>query len=672
MAPKGSFQVHSLNRHIEDTKKGLSGEDQFNRRHGGRGLSSSTKESPKKPFLKKDDSDDDESSSDESSSSSSSSDEGEFDFLKPLGAASSAKTPAKEEEIADSDAGRRTLTQKATPAKIIKFEIKSSDNGSGESSSESESAVKATTDSDSSSESESDDDSDAASKASTKSQAKAVKPNEIPKSGKENVVVVEEPRVNGKDIPSSSSSEAAEKASDHVESDREMVDESIHIDDRQGANHVAPPTLIAPDFMLRRSNEGAHGEDVARICNQARMDGKQFWYFTLPSKIPVSVVQNLEIPMDSSERGEHVFSHAGNDYGISFDRMTPKSSIQILIPTVDGSQYQAGKFELNYVLQTAIPTNRRIAQQPVEQVMQVRRITNLGGGDSTLTAAAPDPKRTPVPQPKGLKASSQPIGVTSPVGNIGMNGEDCVMTDAAPEPAAAPAQSEQVKSTKKKDKKKAAAVVEASQEASAPRKGKRKHTTSEDDATAAAEQLIVESQEAEESQSKKPRTGRSESPDLGSEPPSAAAKKKTMAPPPSLSGPSSSMVTMPPVTKATTPTVSAKSGGKSAKKTNKTVEKTPMPSSSQSLPPLPKTVTPVPLPRQTPVPLPPRVLSSSIRRESPVQAPQVPQVPQVPTVAASGRKSDKTKKRKGKEGETPKTSSTTGEKMATGKTDGTS
>ncbi|RCI12951.1 hypothetical protein L249_0102 [Ophiocordyceps polyrhachis-furcata BCC 54312] len=624
MAPKGSFKVGSLNKHIEDTKKGLSGDDQFNLRPGGRGLPASPKEAPKKTFWNNDDDDDDD---DASSDDSSSSDGDESDI--PAVAAPSTKPPAKDDEIADSDAGRRTSAQKATPAKNIKSDMENSDKSSDESSSdESESAVKAT-DLESSSESESDDDgdnSDAPSEVSTKSEAKAAEANERPNSGKE-TVVVEEPHVSDKTVPSSSSGEAADSASEHDELDREMADESIHIDDRQGASHVAPPNLIVPDFMLRQSNEGAHGEDVARICNQAQMEGKQFWTLRFHPKFPSRSFR--------TSRFRWILQSAEST-------MTPKSSIQILIPTVDGSQYQAGKFAQDCA---------RIAQQPVEQVMQVRRITKLGGGDSALAAAGPEPKRSSVPQPKDLKASYQP----SPIGNTGMDGEDCVMTDATPEPAAAAVQSGQVKSSKKKDKKKSR-MVEASQEVAASRKGKRKHTTSEDDATAAAEQLIVESQEAE-SQSKRPKTGRSESLDLGSEPPSAAAKKETMVPPPSLPGPSSSMVTMPTVTDATTPTVLAKSGGKSAKKTNKTIEKTPLPSSSQSLPP--KTVTPVPLPRQTHVPLPQRGLSSSARRESPVQAPRVP------TVAASGRKSDKAKRRKGKESETQKAASNTDEKVAT-------
>ncbi|RDA89498.1 hypothetical protein CP533_6807 [Ophiocordyceps camponoti-saundersi (nom. inval.)] len=784
MVPKPSYKPASLKKHLEDTEKGLSGESQFNRRVDG-GSFLSLNESLKKKFMDDEADDDDDSSSDESDSDTS-----EPEFLKKIGAPST-----KEIEIADSDDGRGTSAQtKATSAKIIKTEAKSSDESSDESGSEKcELAVKAT-DSESGSEAEPDDENDddddnddddknedveddeddedededegedededdkadgdkddnnVASKVSANPELKTIKAKEKPRSGKEKAAA-ENPLVNGKAVKSSSSIKAAKEAPEHVVSDREMVDESIHIDDRQNENHVAPQNMIAPDFVLRKSNEGALGEDVARICNQAQSDGKQFWYFTLPSNVPISVVQNLEIPMDTSQRGEHVFSHAGYDYGISFERMAPKSSIQILIPTVDGSQYEAGKSKQEFDGETVHLANRCIAQKSVEQVMQVRRTTKLGGGDSASVAAGPELKRSSVPQPRGLEASSQPISVTSPKGNNGMDGEDCLMTDAvptpvtapvqreqvkrkdatpttaaapaqrkqvkrtdaapttaaapaqrkeikrkaaappptpdaapaqreqvkpadaAPTPAPVPAQIEQTKSNKKKDKKKTA-VAEADNKAPSSRKGKRKHTTSEDDATAAGEQLIVESQEAEsQSQSKKPKIGRDESPDLGSEPPSAAGKKKATAVPVSLPAPSSSMATEAMATEASTPAWLAK---KLTMKTKKSTEKTPLPSSSQSLPPPmgtpshppretpshPPRETPSHQPRETPVPLPPNVLNSSARRESSVP------LPRMTTGTASGSKTDKAKKRKGKEGETPKATSTTDDKMGTKK-----
>lgn len=135
-----------------------------------------------------------------------------------------------------------------------------------------------------------------------------------------------------------SSSESSSEASDADE-----ADESMHITDRKQHGRVALPDFIARDFVLRKSDDGAKGQDVARVCSEANLQGKQVWYFTVPANVPISVVQNMEIPMNQSNRDDRVFSHDGEEYGISFDSMMPKSSIQILIPSADGAQYRSGE-----------------------------------------------------------------------------------------------------------------------------------------------------------------------------------------------------------------------------------------------------------------------------------------------------------------------------------------
>lgn len=105
---------------------------------------------------------------------------------------------------------------------------------------------------------------------------------------------------------------------------------------------LSAPQFISPDFVLRKGEDGANGQDVARVCNEANLVGKQLWYFTVPANVPISVVQNMEIPMDRAQHGDSVISHDGQDYGISFDAMVPKSAVQIMIPSANGSQYQTG------------------------------------------------------------------------------------------------------------------------------------------------------------------------------------------------------------------------------------------------------------------------------------------------------------------------------------------
>lgn len=377
MAHKQPFKIHSLSKHIENTKKGLSAESQFNRRPAGRAPAVKKDPdsfNPNNLFKSTGDDDDEEASSDSDSSSDG---EGGSDFLRKLGAPD-VKTPTpasrrrnKDVEIADSDVERNASSKNTTAAKksakvkpeaVSSDDTSSSSDTSSDSESDSEAATKPTkpaaakeASSDSSSEESSSSDSESESEAEPETKAKA------------------KPVVNGKATTATTSSSSSEESSSESESedepakpvkptkkpveteadsssssedeDEEMADESMHIEDRQDKRQLAAvPNFIAPDFVLRKGDDGVNGKDVAEICNQANLEGKQFWYFTVPSNVPISVVQNLEIPMDHSQRGNPLFSHGGDDYGVSFESIAPKGNIQILIPSADGSQYRSCKF----------------------------------------------------------------------------------------------------------------------------------------------------------------------------------------------------------------------------------------------------------------------------------------------------------------------------------------
>jgi hypothetical protein len=220
----------------------------------------------------------------------------------------------------------------------------------------------------------------------------------------------------------------------------------------------------------------------------------------------------------------------------------------------------------------------------IDQVVQVKRIANLGG-PSTGTA---DPTyRRPVrPQPKALKARFQPIGVSKPLGTIGYeetgDDADTEMADA-PELPAIPATSTSSKESAKEKKKRNSKAAEKETVVETPkkskkskdksadetsRKGKRKHTTSEEDAAAASSQLLEESHVAE-SNPKKQKTGRKGSPDLGA--------KVT---PVTVPTPGFSFNSLPASADASTPKP-AKKTTKKAVKESKSKAELPIPSSSQ-------------------------------------------------------------------------------------------
>lgn len=394
MAPKRPFKVHSLNKHIEETTKGLN-------------ANTRSKKASAKPLIKKagivfpnNDSD--------SGSSSSSSDDSESDgpeFMKNLAKPKASKRRSKDDEIADSDVERTSAARKSKSAKKAAAPAKAkassssnetssdadsessdeevSDKGAALKSKASTSAGSPTSssgsDSDSGSSSSSEapsSDDDAESESETEiapakpqpASAKGPESDSDSSSAEESESESEEssqlaakpaskPTANGAK-PSGSAANATEsdgesddsneeESSDEdqsgTDSSDEEADESMQIAERAQASEVALPQLLPPDFELRKSDQQSNGQDVARVCSEAHLEGKQLWYFTLPANVPVSVVENLEFPMDASQQGGSILSHNGEDYGISFDSTPPVKSIQILIPSTDGSTYQPCK-----------------------------------------------------------------------------------------------------------------------------------------------------------------------------------------------------------------------------------------------------------------------------------------------------------------------------------------
>ncbi|KAJ6782914.1 hypothetical protein PWT90_09571 [Aphanocladium album] len=636
MAPKPVFKVHSLSKHIEETTKGLNADARGKKPAAARpSIKKTAAAAPAAGIFANNDSDSDSSSS--SSSDDSDSDDNGPSFLKDLTKPKGTKRRSKDDEIADSDVERTAAASKAKPVKKTAAApakakaASSSDDSSSESESESSdeevssngaalkskaSSTSATSptsssgsDSGSSSatsssgeDSESESESEAApakpvaaakKPASKPAPAKPVESESEESSSEESESESEgesepapkpqkKPAANGTKATTKATPKATEPESDSSSEDDEEgssdeeADESMQVAERAQASQIALPQFMPPDFELRKGDQQSNGQDVARVCSEANLQGKQLWYFTLPANIPVSVVENLEFPMDKSQQSGSILSHDGQDYGISFDSMAPTKSIQILIPSGDGSTYK--------------PTHRT-----VDEVMQIRRITQVGATTATPAAVGSSIK-VPRPQPKGLKARFQPIGVNSDMGTLGLD-EDSDSSDDDVEMQDAPAESTP-KASQKKDKKRKDAS-DPKESASKSKKSKRKHSISEDEDAAAAEQLMEESVSAV-TKSKKQKTASRGSPDLGSEP----TPKRTLVVPPPIPG-SSAIVDA-----AATP----------AKKSRKTAAKpaTPLPNSQVS----------------------------SSKKETPVP---VPVVPSLSKAAPAGTPADKkTKKRKEK------------------------
>lgn len=82
--------------------------------------------------------------------------------------------------------------------------------------------------------------------------------------------------------------------------------------------------------------------DVARIFQNAKAEGKQIWYFTLPASLPIEVIQEHAIPLDKMHAGTPIVAYDGADYTASSDDVVD-TSITVLIPNRAGNKYETRK-----------------------------------------------------------------------------------------------------------------------------------------------------------------------------------------------------------------------------------------------------------------------------------------------------------------------------------------
>lgn len=405
MAAREPYKVHSLKKHIADTKskpKGTPIPRPTSSRIPSGGHSSQKGKSGNELFGNNDD----ESDHDTDMSSDEDGDDRD-DFIAKLGATNGAtKRRPIDDEIADSDDERQAAAaKKSKPHQkqtVPKAEPESSDveqkpkiraNGfaaattseessedSSDSDSESESNVKKESAKDkvsetssegeesSSEESESASKSDSSAESGSESESDESDSSEAPPKKTSNAVA-QKP---AKKAASTSSSSSEEDSDDESESSEESekpkpkaqskpapkkvpepeTTSSSEEDDEDDEESEPKPAKALP-LLTRKDGKQAtvptvlhnssDSTDIAEICKQARQQGKELWYFVAPSDAVVSVAHNLEISMDEARRSNGVVSHKGENYGVSVSSLTPKSTIQVVLPSTNISQYRLGK-----------------------------------------------------------------------------------------------------------------------------------------------------------------------------------------------------------------------------------------------------------------------------------------------------------------------------------------
>ncbi|KAK4445002.1 DNA-directed RNA polymerase I subunit RPA34.5-domain-containing protein [Podospora aff. communis PSN243] len=203
-------------------------------------------------------------------------------------------------------------------------------------------------------------------------------------------------------------------------SDSEDKDDSSKAIEKRNGNTAAPPAteFVGQDFQLRQAVDGVDAAEVAKIFRNAKSEGKQLWYFTVPAALPIEVIQEHAIPLEKIRAGAPIVAYDGDDYTASPDSVVD-TSITVIIPNKAGNKYQT----LN---------------RSVERTIHIRKVMRFNDEDTAAAVAsvASAPK-IPRPQPKGLKARYQPLGVpAAPMGKIGFDassdGEEDVEMDEAP------------------------------------------------------------------------------------------------------------------------------------------------------------------------------------------------------------------------------------------------
>jgi len=97
--------------------------------------------------------------------------------------------------------------------------------------------------------------------------------------------------------------------------------------------------MIPPDFQLRKADKNLGANDVAQLLGEARLANKQLFYFTVPYSLPVTVVEQTEIAITTAQKGLPIFSHEGEQYGVSFDDPKATKTIKILVPSEGGDKF---------------------------------------------------------------------------------------------------------------------------------------------------------------------------------------------------------------------------------------------------------------------------------------------------------------------------------------------
>jgi hypothetical protein len=168
---------------------------------------------------------------------------------------------------------------------------------------------------------------------------------------------------------------------------------------------------------------------AAEIFSPANLAGKQIWYITAPSTVPISSIKSVNLSAVAA--GKPAMEIDGNEYGFVKDERTDAHT-RLVVPTKAGT----------YVT----------SQRPVDSILHLQYVARLPAVDGEQ-ATIPVSKKPVRPQPKGLRMRFKPSGFgEGDAGVIGEESDDEMEEEAQPVFKKHKSSKDSEKEKKKKDK----------------------------------------------------------------------------------------------------------------------------------------------------------------------------------------------------------------------------
>jgi len=86
---------------------------------------------------------------------------------------------------------------------------------------------------------------------------------------------------------------------------------------------------------------------VSQLFKKSRLQGKQIWYITAPSSIPISTIQNLSLEKVRSH--SKAFISEDKDYAFFEDASQDKSRMKLVLPKASAEGYQLSMSFLAFI-----------------------------------------------------------------------------------------------------------------------------------------------------------------------------------------------------------------------------------------------------------------------------------------------------------------------------------